>query len=307
MAVPDWPGTYGYNLFLYPYKTWLLGPFDLFIEHGHRLLGAVVGFVAIGMVIAAFWHEPRRWVVLLVVGVLMAVIGQGVLGGMRVVLGDRTLAMVHGCVGPAFFALCVVAAVVTSRGWWRAASGDDAIPRIGFLILAIAFALVLVSYGQLVLGAVLRHVQPTASPGGFALTVVLHVAIAFFLWILTVAVWLGLRRCGDLTLSRPGAALIGLVGFQILLGVGTWVVNYGWPSFLGWVPGATGYLLVSKGFMDSIVVTAHAATGALILAVSTLVLVRLLRVRDRRSRARLASPRLQQDASSTAHPSLTAC
>ena len=32
MAVPDWPGTYGYNLFLYPYNTWLLGPFDLFIE-----------------------------------------------------------------------------------------------------------------------------------------------------------------------------------------------------------------------------------------------------------------------------------
>ncbi len=25
MAVPDWPATYGYNLFLYPYKSWLLG------------------------------------------------------------------------------------------------------------------------------------------------------------------------------------------------------------------------------------------------------------------------------------------
>jgi cytochrome c oxidase assembly protein subunit 15 len=37
MSVPDWPGTYGYNLFLYPYETWLFGPFDLFIEHGHRL------------------------------------------------------------------------------------------------------------------------------------------------------------------------------------------------------------------------------------------------------------------------------
>ena len=44
MAVPDWPNTYGYNLFLYPYDTWFFGPFDLFIEHGHRLLGAVVGF-----------------------------------------------------------------------------------------------------------------------------------------------------------------------------------------------------------------------------------------------------------------------
>ena len=39
MAVPDWPTTYGYNLFLYPWQTWMLGPWDLFIEHGHRLAG----------------------------------------------------------------------------------------------------------------------------------------------------------------------------------------------------------------------------------------------------------------------------
>ncbi len=83
--------TYGYNLFLYPYKTWLLGPFDLFIEHGHRLLGAVVGIVAIAIVVVAYLREPRRWVWLLAVGLLVAVIAQGVLGGMRVVLGDRTL------------------------------------------------------------------------------------------------------------------------------------------------------------------------------------------------------------------------
>ena len=38
MAVPDWPTTYGYNMFSYPLETWLYGPWDLFIEHGHRLL-----------------------------------------------------------------------------------------------------------------------------------------------------------------------------------------------------------------------------------------------------------------------------
>ena len=47
MAVPDWPSTYGYNLFLYPWQTWLPGPWDLFIEHGHRLLGATVGLLTI--------------------------------------------------------------------------------------------------------------------------------------------------------------------------------------------------------------------------------------------------------------------
>ncbi len=32
MAVPDWPTTYGYNMFLYPLQTWLYGPFDLLAE-----------------------------------------------------------------------------------------------------------------------------------------------------------------------------------------------------------------------------------------------------------------------------------
>ena len=45
MAVPDWPNTFGYNLFLYPWQTWIAGPWDLFIEHGHRLLGATVGML----------------------------------------------------------------------------------------------------------------------------------------------------------------------------------------------------------------------------------------------------------------------
>ncbi|MCH5377215.1 MAG: COX15/CtaA family protein [Planctomycetes bacterium] len=287
MAVPDWPATYGYNLFLYPYKTWLLGPFDLFIEHGHRLLGAVVGLVAIGIVLVAYFRDPRRWVFALALGLLAAVIFQGVLGGMRVVLGDRTLAMVHGCVGPAFFALCVVVAGVTSRMWWQPPTAKDAEARaIGYPLLCLGASLVAISYLQLVLGAQIRHVQPTTPPGRFTTTVAQHVMIAVLLWGLSaIAAW-RLRRCGDMTLSRPGMVLVGLVGLQILLGVGTWVVNYGWPAFLGTVPGSTGYLIQAKGFVDSIVVTAHVATGSLILAVSTLVFLRILRVRDRRQHAR---------------------
>ena len=287
MAVPDWPGTYGYNLFLYPYRTWLLGPFDLFIEHGHRLLGAVVGVVAILIVVVAYLREPRRWVFLLTLGLLVAVISQGLLGGMRVVLGDRTLAMVHGCVGPAFFALCVVVACVTSRIWRQQPSAEDAEARlIGYPLLCLGASLVILSYLQLILGAQLRHFQPTTPPSHFTTTVAQHVMGALLLGGLTaIAAW-RLRRCGDMTLSRPSMVLVGLVGLQILLGLGTWVVNYGWPAFLGTVPGSTGYLIQAKGFIDSIIVTAHVATGSLILAVATLVLFRILRVRDRRQQAR---------------------
>ncbi|MGI9472316.1 MAG: COX15/CtaA family protein [Rubripirellula sp.] len=287
MAVPDWPATYGYNLFLYPYKTWLLGPFDLFIEHGHRLLGAVVGLVAIAIVVACYLREPRKWVFYLSLGLLIAVIAQGLLGGMRVVLGDRTLAMVHGCFGPAFFALCVAMAVVTSRSWLRTSEDADRdLPQVGTPLVAAVAMLPLISYLQLVLGAQLRHVQPDAAPGGFAMIVAIHVMTAFLLWILTAIAWWRIRRCGDLTLSRPAACLIGLVGIQIALGIGTWVVNYGWPSLLAWMPGATGFLLRAKGFADSIIVTGHVATGSLILAVSVMLLVRLLRVRRRSSSVR---------------------
>ena len=64
MAVPDWPNTYGYNLFLYPWQTWLYGPSKLFIEHGHRLFGSLVGLVTIGFVISTWWCQSGallRW------------------------------------------------------------------------------------------------------------------------------------------------------------------------------------------------------------------------------------------------------
>ena len=61
MAVPDWPNTYGYNMLLYPWESWLLGPWDLFIEHGHRLLGALVGMVTIALMLSLIHiSEPTR-------------------------------------------------------------------------------------------------------------------------------------------------------------------------------------------------------------------------------------------------------
>ena len=100
MAVPDWPNTYGYNLFLYPWQTWLAGPWDIFVEHGHRMLGAVVGMITIGLLAVIWRNERRPWLRWVSLAALGLVIMQGVLGGMRVLLDERTLAMLHGCIGP---------------------------------------------------------------------------------------------------------------------------------------------------------------------------------------------------------------
>src|SRR6267154_1770274 len=61
MAVPDWPTTYGYNLFLYPWQTWILGPWDLFIEHGHRLFGALVGMLTIALCVSLWMTKQPKW------------------------------------------------------------------------------------------------------------------------------------------------------------------------------------------------------------------------------------------------------
>jgi cytochrome c oxidase assembly protein subunit 15 len=85
MAVPDWPNTYNYNMFAYPIRDWFLGPWDLFVEHGHRLLGSLSGIIAIALCVVTFLMDRRtsvrRWSIL----ILALVIGQGILGGQRVV------------------------------------------------------------------------------------------------------------------------------------------------------------------------------------------------------------------------------
>ena len=176
MAVPDWPSTYGYNMFLYPWQTWLYGPWDLFVEHGHRLLGALAGMVTIGLVVTTFAADQRTWVRVCSVLALVLVIAQGSLGGMRVLLDDRTLALIHGCVGPAFFSFAVAIAVFTSRSWAEvcraeASSTPAALARAAAITSLLAFI-------QLIAGANLRHIEPTASPSVFRVVVWAHLILA---------------------------------------------------------------------------------------------------------------------------------
>src|SRR5258706_15310035 len=117
MSVPDWPNSYGYNMFLFPPRLWIGG---ILYEHTHRLMGTVVGLLSIILTIAAWRIETRRWVRWLATGVLGMLILQGVLGGLRVVLVKLNLAIVHACLAQAFFCLAAFTAVLTSR-WWQQA------------------------------------------------------------------------------------------------------------------------------------------------------------------------------------------
>jgi cytochrome c oxidase assembly protein subunit 15 len=152
MSVPDWPNSYGYNMFLFPPRLWVGG---ILFEHTHRLMASFVGFCAIALTIIAWRTEQRRWVRWLATSVLGMVIFQGVLGGLRVVLVQLDLAIVHACVAQAFFCLAALVCVVTSR-WWIEAPDLSVVPS---RLIPLAIACVVMVYAQLIVGAVMRHNQ----------------------------------------------------------------------------------------------------------------------------------------------------
>jgi cytochrome c oxidase assembly protein subunit 15 len=169
MSVPDWPNSYGYNMFTFPPSKWIGG---IFYEHTHRLMGTVVGMLSIALVVLAWKYEQRRWVRWLTVGVLGAVIFQGVLGGLRVVLVELKLAVVHACFAQAFLCLAALVAVVTSRWWINAPDSRGTSPSIapGRRLLALAGACALAIYLQLVAGAMMRHYEAGLAIPTFPLT-----------------------------------------------------------------------------------------------------------------------------------------
>jgi cytochrome c oxidase assembly protein subunit 15 len=290
MAVPDWPTTFGYNMFLYPWQTWIYGPWDLFIEHGHRMFGAVVGLLSIALLVTVFRYDRRTWVRAASIGALALVIGQGVLGGMRVRLDARLLAQIHGCVAPAFFALSVAMAVWTSRRWTQnaaetsksGAATSDAVAALGRSankFRRLAFLTTALAYVQLVLGSQLRHVRVGADTSVFRAALWLHlfVAAALAVHVLSVA-WRAKRfRGAPAGVTAPSFCLMGLLVAQLCLGAGAWVVKYGFPAnWFSQYAWAQEFVVSQESRAQALITTAHVATGSLILVTSLLIALRSL-------------------------------
>jgi heme a synthase len=283
MAVPDWPGTFGYNLFAYPWTTWLFGPWDLFIEHGHRLLGATVGMMAIGLAAVALLKDDRRWFKELSVAAVLLVILQGGLGGARVLWDERLVAMLHGVTGPAFFALAAALVVLSSRSWRQpeatspisAALGNNSRWMTG------AWWLVGVVYLQLVVGAVMRHIPLWAPPDLFRIAVLFHLGLAGVVLIQTVLLgWRALRSWQSIPWLRlPVVALLVLVTAQLVLGMGTYIAKFAWPAWAEGLTIAATHVTTEKSLHQSLITTAHVANGSLILATTVVLAVRATRLR----------------------------
>jgi len=265
LSVPDWPLSFGQ---VFPKMEG-----GVFYEHGHRMIAATVGLLVVALMIWLLRVERRLWVRRLGVAAFLAVVAQGVLGGITVLFKLPLLvSMGHACLAQTFFCMTVTLALATAREW---TDGDAEPPRsderfpglrtMGVVTTAFIFL-------QLILGALVRHTGSGLSIPDFPLAfgrlvppvlegpiliAYLHrlgaLAVTFYvLWL--VGRILRSHR-DEAKLVRPALALACLLLMQIALGGATVLMQ------LAVVPA-----------------TAHVVTGALVLATSLLITLRSFRM-----------------------------
>ena len=265
LSVPDWPNSYGWNMFTFPYSKWVG---NIFYEHGHRLVASFVGFITLVLALWIHFKEDRPWVRRLGRITLLAVILQGSLGGLTVrYLLPTWVSMTHALLAQTFFCMTIALALFTSPRWKRGlpvVSERNHGLRLPVLCAITTGAV----YLQLLLGAWMRHTESgLAIPDfPFAFGEIIppfssyHVGIHFthrvgavlvtatILWTAT-RVWQQYRDSA--LLLRPAVVMFGLLWVQLTLG-----------AFTIWTA------------KSPYIATAHVATGALVLGASFLLTLR---------------------------------
>jgi cytochrome c oxidase assembly protein subunit 15 len=151
LSVPDWPTTFGRNMFLFPPSMMKGG---IFYEHGHRLFASLVGLLAVVNCLSFWIKEDRAWLKWTGTFALLLVIVQGVLGGLTVKFKlPMPVSAAHACTAELFFALTLLMAFSTSRSWLRAGEARPWARREP--VLALVFCLA--AFAQIAVGAVMRH------------------------------------------------------------------------------------------------------------------------------------------------------
>ncbi len=202
----------------------------IFYEHGHRMFASAVGFLTLLLALWTAVDEPRRGVRRLAWAGLLAVVAQGVLGGLTVLyLLPTPVSVAHACLAQTFFCITVALAYVMSREWLAAPEprGDAAGIR-GAALLATAIV-----WLQLLLGAVMRHMGAglaipdfplafgRAIPAFESAAIVVHFAHrlgALLVLVFVVRLSLAARRSSEPLFKRPASLALGLALVQIGLG-----------------------------------------------------------------------------------------
>ncbi len=267
LAVPDWPTSYGWNMFTFPMKHMVGG---IFYEHGHRLIASGVGFLTIILAVWIWRAEPRRWMRNLGFAALGAVCLQGLLGGITVLWFLPTaVSTAHAGLAQIFFCLTIAISLFTSREWTspRAEPVDDRMLRF------VATTTTALIYLQVIVGATMRHSDAGLAIPDFPLVfggwfppewtpqIAIHYAHRAGALIVTLAIaatvgHVSYHHSHRRELCRPAAMLACLVLTQVTLGA---------------------YVIWSE--KNVAINTAHVVFGALTLATSLVLTLRSQRVR----------------------------
>ena len=264
LSVPDWPKSYGT---WFPSLRQLAGG-GLF-EHSHRVIAGVMGVLTLVLAILIWVKDNRRWLRWFVAIAVLGVVVQAVLGGEVVrQLLQYWLPVLHACFAQIVFAAVLAIAVFTSK-WWiteRPQLADAGSPSIHTLAILNASVIFL----QVVLGAGFRHSEIPVWP---------HMVGA--LAVLGTVMWTAVamrKRFGEAPEMAQGRALLhSIFGVQFLLGFGAY-----WARLTAEKSGAsaaTVWLTVT-----------HTVVGALLFALSVLVVLICYRLVPRRSEVVAATP-----------------
>ena len=288
MAVPDWPTTYGYNMFLFPPSYWVGG---IFYEHSHRLFASFVGLLTTILAIWLWVKDDRQWLRWLGVVAFFSVVAQGVLGGIRVTLMIDELGIFHAAFAQLLLVLLSLVALATSR-WWKCYPGSENLTQMPRGVCGALLLGTLLVFGQLILGATMRHQHAGLAVPDFPLAY-------GTIWPSTDEAFLDKinRERIDVLEPNPITAfqihlhMIHRVGALITLGVIAWLVwmvrsSSGSPLMIRRIAvGWCGLMLLQAAFgvftvlsnKAADVATAHVMVGAVSLVVGVLLYVISLR------------------------------
>jgi heme a synthase len=253
LSVPDWPTTYGENMFTFPYSKWIGG---VFFEHSHRLVASGVGFLTLLLTVFTFAFQCNRVVKGFAMSALFLVIMQGILGGMTVLYGlPDAISVLHGVIGQTFFLLVLTIAYFFSNEFkYRRVFAKEHVFRGSMKLFVVFFASL---YLQLILGAVMRHsgsgiavldfpkfggnLLPSLSSDVFetvnnqrslallppvtTLQILLHALHRYWAFFIVLILFITMYYNRSLLISRGTfsshfKAVVGIVFLQVLLGIG---------------------------------------------------------------------------------------
>ena len=284
LSVPDWPTSYGYQMFSFPLTDMIGG---IFYEHGHRLIATVVGLMTLILAFTIYYTDHRLWLKKTAFFALGLVIIQGLFGGLTVLLFLPTpVSIIHAILAQTFLMVTILISYGLSKERTNRMLNENTDYKVlrfpTYLVTSIVFI-------QLIIGALMRHTESGLAIPDFPLSggyiiptfnqemlnaiqsmqfesglpfvtlnqIIIHYLHRMGAIAVTISIgWLTLKiiqsKISNERIYRLTGYLITLLIIQITLG-----------AFTIWS--------VKEPFITSI----HVVNGALILGVSTLLILRV--------------------------------